>query len=158
MAHEYKATIHWQRGTQPFTDRKYGRGHDWRFDGLTVAGSSSPAVVKVPLSREDAIDPEEALVAALSSCHMLFFLEFAAKAGFRIDDYRDDAVGIMGKSPAGRIMMTTATLSPNVVFSGDKRPSPADVADLHHRSHEACYIANSFRGEVVIAVIPPVFA
>ena len=158
MAHEYKATIRWQRGEQPFTDRKYSRGHDWAFDGLTVPGSSSPAVVKAPLSREDAIDPEEALVASLSSCHMLFFLEFAARDGFRIDDYRDDAVGVMGKTAAGKVMMSKVTLNPHIVFSGEKKPTPADIERLHHRAHEECYIANSVKSEVVIAAVAPVFA
>lgn len=158
MAHEYTATIRWQRGAQPFTDRKYSRAHDWQFDGLTVPGSSAPAVVKVPLSREDAVDPEEALVASLSSCHMLFFLEFAARHGFRIDEYRDDAVGQMGKNPAGKVMMSKVTLNPHILFSGDKRPTPDDIANLHHRAHDECYIANSVRSEVVIAIVPPEFA
>ena len=158
MAHDYTATIRWQRGAQPFTDRKYSRAHDWVFDGLTVPGSSAPSVVKVPMSREDAVDPEEALVAALSSCHMLFFLEFAARDGFRIDDYRDEAVGTMGKNAAGKVLMTKVALSPHIVFSGDTRPTAADIARLHHRAHEECYIANSVRSEIVIAEIPPVFA
>ena len=158
MAHEYKATMLWQRGEQPFTDRKYSRGHDWIFDGLTVPGSSAPGVVKVPLSRVDAVDPEEALVAALASCHMLFFLDFAAKEGFRIDAYRDSAVGVMGKTAAGKVAMTKVTLAPQITFSGDKRPTAADIARLHHRSHEECFIANSFTGEVAIAEVAPIFA
>ena len=158
MAHVYKATVRWRRGDQPFTDRKYSRAHDWQLDGLTVPGSSAPEVVKVPLSREDAIDPEEALVAALSSCHMLFFLDFASKEGFRVDEYRGEAAGEMGKNAAGRYMMSRITLSPYITFSGDKRPSAADVARIHHLSHEHCYIANSVKSEVVIAEIAPIFA
>lgn len=151
MAHVYTATVEWQRGDQPFTDRQYSRGHSWSFDGgITVAGSSSPQVVKLPLSREDAIDPEEAFVAALASCHMLFFLDFAAKAGFRIDSYRDAAEGVMGKGDGGRTMVTRVTLKPAVVWSGDRQPTAAEIADLHHKSHEYCFIANSVKSEVVI--------
>jgi organic hydroperoxide reductase OsmC/OhrA len=157
MAQAYHATIAWQRRDQPFTDRKYSRAHEWRFDGLTVPGSSSPSVVKLPLSRADAVDPEEALVAALSSCHMLFFLDFASREGFRIDDYRDDAIGEMGKTAAGRIAMTKVTLNPHLTFSGDKRPTAQAIAQLHHRAHEACYIANSVTTDIVIAEIEPVF-
>jgi organic hydroperoxide reductase OsmC/OhrA len=158
MAHSYTATIAWTRGDETFTDRRYSRAHEWRFDGLTVPGSSSPAVVRLPMSREDAIDPEEALVAALSSCHMLFFLDLAAKDGFRIDSYEDAAVGEMGRNAEGRTMMTKVTLSPRVTFSGDKRPTPAEIARLHHTAHDLCYIANSVRSEVVVADIPPQFA
>jgi organic hydroperoxide reductase OsmC/OhrA len=158
MAQTYTATVAWTRGDQAFTDRRYSRAHEWRFDGLTVAGSSSPAVVRVPLSREDAIDPEEALVAALSSCHMLFFLDLAAKDGFRIDSYEDAAVGEMGRTPEGRTMMIKVTLNPSITFSGDKRPSPDDVARLHHASHDLCYIANSVRTEVIVAKVAPKFA
>lgn len=158
MAHDYRARIHWQRGAQPFTDRRYSRAHDWVLDGLTVPGSSAPAVVKLPLSRADAIDPEEALVASLASCHMLFFLDYAARDGWRIDDYRDDAVGEMGRNSAGKTAMVRATLNPHVTFSGDKRPTAADVAHLHHLAHEACYIANSVNFEVRVAEIAPTFA
>jgi organic hydroperoxide reductase OsmC/OhrA len=158
MAHTYNATVAWARGDEAFTDRRYSRAHAWRFDGLTVPGSSSPAVVRLPLSREDAIDPEEALVAALSSCHMLFFLELAAKDGFRIDSYEDDAVGVMGRTPEGRTMMSKVTLSPRIAFSGDKLPKLEDIARLHHAAHDLCYIANSVRSEVVVADIAPTFA
>lgn len=158
MANAYTATILWQRGQETFTDRKYSRAHEWRFDGLTVPGSSAPSVVKLPLSREDAVDPEEALIASLSSCHMLFFLDFAAKEGFRIDEYRDDAVGEMGKTDSGRTMMAKITLSPHIVFSGDKRPTAADILRLHQVAHEHCYIGNSLKTQVVIAEIAPAFA
>jgi organic hydroperoxide reductase OsmC/OhrA len=158
MGHVYKATVSWRRGDQVFTDRKYSRAHEWVLDGLTIPGSSAPAVVKVPLSREDAIDPEEALIASLSSCHMLFFLDFAAKEGFRIDAYQDEAVGEMGKMPNGRTMMAKITLSPRITFSGEKRPSAEDISRLHHVSHEHCYIGNSLKSDVVIADIAPAFA
>jgi organic hydroperoxide reductase OsmC/OhrA len=147
--HEYRATIHWARGNAVFTDKRYSRGHTWRFDGgVEVPASSSPQVVRVPLSVEAAVDPEEALVASLSSCHMLFFLSFAAAGGWRVDDYSDDALGVMGKNAAGRIAMVRVTLRPCVAFSGERRPTRADILELHHRAHEECYIANSVTTEV----------
>lgn len=147
----YTATLTWRRGAQAFSDGKYSRAHDIAFDGgITVPASSSPHVVRVPLSREDAVDPEEMLVAALSSCHMLFFLDFARRAGFVVDSYVDPAEGVMGKDERGRIAITTITLKPRIEWSGDKRPSEAEIAELHHKSHEACFIANSFRGEVKV--------
>lgn len=149
----YTATLTWQREDQVFTDRKYSRAHEIDFDGgVKMPASSSPHVVKLPLSREDAVDPEEMLVASLSSCHMLFFLDFASRGGFVIDSYVDEAEGEMGKDERGRIAMLRVVLSPTIAWSGEKQPSAAEIADLHHKSHEACYIANSFRGEVVISV------
>lgn len=148
----HTATVRWERGDQAFTDRKYSRAHTVSFDGgVSIAGSSAPSVVKLPLSREDAADPEEMLVASLSMCHMLFFLDFAARAGFVLDSYVDDAEGVMGKDERGRTALTKVTLKPALVWSGEKRPTAADVAGLHHKSHDACFIANSFRGEVVVA-------
>ena len=151
MAHEYKATIAWERGAHVFTDNKYSRGHLWRFDGgIEVPGSSSPLVVP-KFSVAAAIDPEEAFVASLSSCHMLFFLSLAAAQGFRIDSYKDQAVGEMGKNAKGKLYVSKVTLHPDIVFSGDRHPSDSDVAALHHRSHEECFIANSVLTEVVTA-------
>lgn len=147
----YTATVIWTRGDQVFTDRKYSRAHAIKFDGGTVVpGSSSPHVVRLPMSREDAVDPEEMLVASLSMCHMLFFLDYASKAGFVIDRYEDPVEGLFGKDERGRLAITKITLKPQIEWSGEKRPSAADIAELHHKSHEACFIANSFRGEVVI--------
>ena len=145
----YTATVAWKRGDQVFTDGKYSRGHVWRFDGgVEVPAASSPHVVKPPLSPLDAVDPEEAFVASLSSCHMLFFLDFARRAGFRIDTYEDAAEGVLAKDGEGRMAMTLVTLHPKVAFSGEKLPAPADLDDLHHKSHEACFIANSVKSEV----------
>ena len=145
---EHVATIDWSRGDQPFADNRYSRAHDWRFDGgAVVRGSSAPSSVAVPMSDPAAVDPEEAFVAALSSCHMLFFLAFAAKAGFVVDRYRDAAIGVLGRDDRGRTSMTVVTLRPEVVFSG-AGPDAAALADLHHRAHEACYIANSVRAQV----------
>jgi organic hydroperoxide reductase OsmC/OhrA len=152
MAHEYRAEIVWTRGDAPFTDRKYSRGHVWRFDGgVEVPASSSPQVVKLPLSRADAVDPEEAFVASLSSCHMLFFLDFASRAGFVVDRYEDSAVGEMGKNEGGKFFVSKVTLNPAIAFAGAKQPTEAELDDLHHRSHEECYIANSARTEIVVA-------
>ena len=115
-----------------------------------VRGSSAPTSVPVPLSDPAAVDPEEALVAALGSCHMLFFLAFAAKGGFTVDSYRDEAVGMLGRDDRGKTSITTVALRPAVVFSGETRPDAAAIDALHHRAHEACYIANSIRAEVTI--------
>ena len=148
----YTATLTWRRGEQPFADGKYSRGHDIAFDGgFSIPGSSSPHVVRPPLSREDAADPEELFVAALSSCHMLFFLDFARRGGFVIDAYVDAPEGVLGKNADGKMAMTKITLKPRVEWGGEKRPSADDIAELHHKSHEACFIANSFNGETVIA-------
>ncbi len=142
---EHVATIEWSRGDQAFADNRYSRAHDWRFDGgAVVRGSSAPTSVPLPMSDPAAVDPEEAFVAALSSCHMLFFLAFAAKAGFVVDCYRDAAVGVLGRDDRGRTSMTVVTLRPEVAFAGHA-PDAETVSDLHHRAHEACYIANSVR-------------
>jgi organic hydroperoxide reductase OsmC/OhrA len=158
MAHAYRATVLWRRGDQPFIDRRYSRGHVWRFDeGVEVPASSSPWVVPNH-SVAAAVDPEEAFVASLSSCHMLFFLDFASRAGFRIDSYEDAAVGEMGKDANGKLYVAKVTLNPVITFSGDKRPSEAEIAALHHSSHAECFIANSVRTEVATASVPPRFA
>ena len=147
----YTATLTWVRGDQPFTDGKYSRAHEIAFDGgVTMPASSSPHVVRVPLSREDAVDPEEMLVAALSSCHALFFLDFARRAGFVIDSYVDRAEGVLAKDGEGRMAVTQVRLKPEIAWSDEKQPSAAEIAELHHKAHEACFIANSFRGEIVI--------
>jgi len=142
--HEYRARVEWQRGDAVFTDNHYSRGHSWHFDGgVTVPASSSPYTVRPPLSVEAAVDPEEALVAALSSCHMLWFLHLGAEGRWRIDDYRDEAVGSMGRNAAGRMAMLSVTLRPWVRFSGERLPSREEVMHLHERAHDECFIANS---------------
>lgn len=148
---EHVATIEWSRGEQPFLDNGYSRAHDWRFDGgAVVRGSSAPSSVPIPMSDASAVDPEEALVAAVSSCHMLFFLAFAAKAGFLVDRYRDRAAGALGKDERGVISITDIVLRPAVEWGGETRPDVQAVDSLHHRAHEACYIANSIRATVTI--------
>ena len=143
-AHEYRARVHWERGDAVFTDKRYSRGHSWHFDGgVTVPASSSPYTVRVPLSVEAAVDPEEALVAALASCHMLWFLSLAAAGRWRVDDYGDEAVGSMGRNAAGKMAMLSVTLRPRVRFSGAQLPTRAQIMQLHERAHEECFIANS---------------
>ncbi len=151
--HRYTAAIRWERGDQPFTDNRYSRAHAWRFDGgAEVRGSSSPLSVKVPLSDPAAVDPEEAFVVSLSSCHMLWFLGLAAKAGFRVDRYVDEAEGVMDRNAEGKLAVTVVTLHPVVDFSGEKLPSRGELEHLHHRAHEECFIANSVRTEVRISL------
>ena len=145
---EYRATIEWQRGDQAFLDNRYSRGHSWLFDGgARIAASSSPHVVPVPLSIEENVDPEEAFIASLSSCHMLFFLYFAAKGGFLLDSYVDEATGIVGKNAEGKLAVTNVTLNPVTRFSGDQ-PNAEALEEMHHQAHEACFIANSVTTEV----------
>lgn len=145
----YTATIAWQRAGQTFTDRRYSRRHTLSFDGgVTVPGSSSPSVVPLPMSDASAVDPEEAFVAALSSCHLLWFLDLACRAGWVVDDYRDDADGVLAKDAAGRLAMTVVTLRPAVRFAGAQQPDAAEIRRLHHAAHDACFIANSVRSDV----------
>lgn len=148
--HEYTATTRWQRhATEAFTDHRYHRRHDWRFDGgAVVAGSSSPLSVPLPHSDAAAVDPEEAFVAALSSCHLLWFLSLAAKAGWVVDGYHDDAVGTMTHDARGRVAITQVTLRPRVRFGGGRQPTPEQHEALHHQAHERCYIANSVTSAV----------
>lgn len=148
----YDANVRWRRqGHERFTDNRYSRAHEWVFDGgATVRASSSPHVVKVPLSDPAGVDPEEAFIASLASCHMLFFLFFAARRGFVVASYDDRAIGVMGKTDDGREWMSKVTLRPHIVFEGDKRPTAAELDALHHEAHAACYIANSVKTEVVI--------
>src|SRR5690349_6155670 len=151
MAHDYRASVKWRRGGASFTDQRFSRGHDWSFDGgVTVPASSSPLSVRLPWSVAEAVDPEEALVAALASCHMLTFLYLAAKQGFVVDDYSDDALGTMTKNERGKLWVSKVTLAPAITFSGDKRPTAQQLDELHHLAHEECYIANSVKSEVVV--------
>jgi organic hydroperoxide reductase OsmC/OhrA len=149
--HSYHANISWLREGQTFTDNRYSRAHEWQFDGgARVAASSSELHVPLPMSVPANVDPEEALVAAASSCHMLFFLSFAATRGFVVESYKDPAVGMMGKDSAGKTAFTRITLRPEIVFGGERRPSVGELAALHHSAHEHCYIANSLKAEVVV--------
>lgn len=147
----YKATIKWNRTSPDFLKGKYSREHTWTFDGgVVVPASSSPAVVPVPYSNPANVDPEEAFVASISSCHMLTFTWFAGRQGFQIDEYVDEAVGVLTKNEKGVPWMSLVTLNPKITYSGDKRPTPDEEKHLHHLAHEQCYIANSIKTEVVV--------
>ncbi len=145
----YSAEVIWTRGEEKFVDNRYSRKHLLRFDGgVEVPGSSSPHVVQVPYSDAAAVDPEEAFIASISSCHMLFFLSIAAGRKFRVDRYRDNAVGVMEKNANGKLVVSVVTLRPEALFSGDKLPTRADVDAMHHEAHEECFIANSVKSDV----------
>jgi organic hydroperoxide reductase OsmC/OhrA len=148
MAH-YTAQLQWQRQEgAAFTDQRYSRRHTLRFDGGAVLpGSSSPSVVPLPFSDASAVDPEEMFVAALSSCHMLWFLSIAAGHGHVVDVYEDDAVGVMARDAQRKMAMTLVTLRPRVQFAGTP-PDAAALAALHHEAHEQCFIASSVKTEV----------
>ena len=152
---EYFATVQWQR--QPdelYLDNKYSRAHRWDFDGgASVPASASPHIVPLPYSVPANVDPEEAFVAALSSCHMLFFLSIAAKERFIVEQYIDRAVGLMGRDASGKIAMTRVTLRPQVGFSGEHLPTPAQLETMHHQAHEKCFIASSVKTEVVTEIV-----
>lgn len=146
----YDATIEWTRGDQAFVDNKYSRAHVWRFDGgAVVPGSSAPASVPLPLSDASAVDPEEAMIASLSSCHMLWFLALAAKAGWVVDRYLDAASGELDRNPEGRRYLARVALRPVTTFTG---PAPAqDALDaLHHAAHDHCEMAHSVRATITI--------
>ncbi len=151
---EYHAKIVWSRSKdEKFTDNQYSRGHRWEFDGGTVVpASSSPHIVPLPYSVEQNVDPEEAFVASLSSCHMLFFLAIAGKKRFVVDQYIDSPIGIMEKGADGKVSMTKVTLRPKVIFSGDQ-PSFEPLEKMHHQSHEQCFIANSVKTEITTEII-----
>jgi len=148
---KYSAKISWYRADdEAYVDNKYSRGHEWSFDGgITVAASASPQVVPLPYSVEQNVDPEEAFVASLSSCHMLFFLSIAAKRKYIVDEYVDSAIGIMDKDDKGVEWMTRVTLRPLIKFSGASQPDDEILDKMHHRAHQLCFIANSVKTEVV---------
>ena len=148
---EHKATITWRRSGEAadFLRGRYSREHTWKFDGgLTVPASPSPSVVPAPWSNAAHVDPEEALVASASSCHMLTFVWLAGKAGFQVDSYEDDSIGVMSKNEMGVPWISLITLRPKIVYGGERRPLPEDVNNLHHQAHKQCFIANSIRAEI----------
>jgi organic hydroperoxide reductase OsmC/OhrA len=148
--HSYTATVEWRRGEGDFAKGRYSRAHVWRFDGgIELAASSSPNVVPKPFSVEEAVDPEEAFIASLASCHMLTFIDIARRAGFVTESYADEAEGVMERLEAGRWWIAKVTLRPRIAFSG-REPTAAELAVLHHEAHEGCFIANSVKTEIVV--------
>lgn len=149
---EHTAHIRWRRGDQDFLSGRYSRVHEIAFDGgATLKGSPAPSVVAPPMSDPEGVDPEEAFVAALSACHMLFFVSLAAKKRFVVDEYDDRAAGWLEKTEDGKTWMTKVELRPFVRFSGDRLPAAEDIAQIHHLAHEHCFIANSVKTEVTVA-------
>lgn len=147
----HRAKIQWTCTSDEFLAGKYSREHTWTFDGgLTIPASPSPSVVPAPWSNPAHVDPEEAFVAAVSSCHMLTFLYLAAKQGFHIDSYEDDAVGTMSRNERGTPWVSAITLQPKIQYGAGKHPSPAEEARLHHEAHEQCFIAQSIKTEVTV--------
>jgi len=152
----YQAVVEWGRNGAKFTDNRYSRGHRWRFDGgVEIPASASPHVVPLPMSVQAAVDPEEALVASLSSCHMLFYLSIAAGRGYVIDRYRDEAEGQMTMSEGGKLAMTRVTLHPDVQYGGEKRPTREEEDAMHHEAHDECFIARSVKTDVRCEPVRP---
>ncbi len=148
---EHKATVRWALQGGEFLKGRYSREHTWTFDGgVTVPASPSPAAVPAPYSNPAHVDPEEAYVASISSCHMLTYLFVAARQGFLVERYEDEAVGVMRKNERGAIWVSAVTLNPKIVYGGEKRPSAADEERLHHLAHEQCFIANSVKTEITV--------
>ena len=152
---EHKATIKWQRTSPDFLKGNYSREHTWTFDGgVIVPASASPSVVPLPFSNPANVDPEEAFVASISSCHLLTYLYLASRQGFRVDSYEDEAAGVMAKNEKGVPWVSLVTLNPKIVYRGGKSPSPAEEEELHHLAHEQCFIANSIKTKVVVQSLP----
>lgn len=144
----YEAKVVWNRGDQPFLDKRYSRAHSWSFDGgAVVPGSSAPSSVPMPMSDPAGVDPEEAMIASLSSCHMLWFLAFAANAGLVVDTYIDEASGKMGKDDDGKRYLAEVTLRPFTSFTG-REPDQAEIDALHHQAHDHCEMAHSVRATI----------
>lgn len=148
---QHRANIRWKCTSTDFIHGKYSREHTWSFDGgVVVPASPSPSVVPAPWSNPANVDPEEAYVAAVSSCHMLTFLYLAGKQGFKVDSYLDEAVGTMTKNARGIPWVSSIALQPTITYGGEKRPDPAEEARLHHEAHEQCFIAQSIKTEVTV--------
>ena len=151
---EYKANILWAKPSEEFLKGKYSREHEWKFDGgLTVPASSSPSVVPVPWSNPSNLDPEEAFVASLASCHMLTFLYLVSKAGYGVERYEDDAVGQMTKNESGVAWISSVRLSPRIHFTSAKQPSHEQLENFHHLAHEQCFLANSVKTQIMVKVL-----
>ena len=153
---QHIAIVDWKRSGPDFLKGRYSREHTWTFDGgVRVPASSSPSVVPVPWSNPANVDPEEAFIASLSSCHMLTWLYLAAKAGYEIESYRDEAMGVLTKNEHGVPWVSAVTLNPIIVYAGEKRPDAAENARLHHLAHEQCFIANSVKTVITVGGVAP---
>jgi organic hydroperoxide reductase OsmC/OhrA len=148
---EHRATVRWEQRGGPFAKRQYSRAHSWSFDGgAIVPAAASPSAVPIQFTDPACVDPEEAYVAAIASCHALTFLHVAAKAGLAVTRYRDEAVGVLTKNERGRAWVSKVTLHPEIAWS-DRVPTADELAALHHAAHDECFIASSVRTEIVIA-------
>ena len=148
---DHRATIRWVYAGGDFLKGRYSREHTWTFDGgVMVPASPSPSVVPKPYSNEAHVDPEEAFVAAIASCHMLTFLFVAARAGIRIERYEDEAVGTMTRNDQGVPWVSTVVLTPRITYGGAAQPAEAQVDLLHHAAHDQCFIANSVKTTIVV--------
>jgi organic hydroperoxide reductase OsmC/OhrA len=151
---QHHATVQWQRNQAQFIDNQYSREHVWTFDGgAQIAASSSPQVVPVPYSNPEGVDPEEAFVASLASCHMLWFLSIAAKQNFVVERYTDQAIGVMGKNEAGNLAITSIHLHPQIKFGADRSPTLAQIEAMHDEAHHSCFLANSVKTAIVIETV-----
>lgn len=150
----YFAQINWSKqGNENYLDNKYSRAHSWSFDGgAVVPASSSPHIVPLPYSVEANVDPEEAFIASLSSCHMLFFLSIAAKNKLIVNSYEDKAEGIMEKDAQGNVSITKVTLKPKTIFAKNTQPTIELLEQIHHQAHQQCFIANSVKAEIVTEI------
>jgi organic hydroperoxide reductase OsmC/OhrA len=151
---EHIATIRWENSQEIFTDNKYSREHTWEFDGgVEVPASASPHVVPAPFSNSTCVDPEEAFVASLSSCHMLWFLSIAAKNKFVVESYTDQAIGIMDKDEDGKLAITTVHLCPKVTFVGEDLPTEEQIEKMHDEAHHNCFLANSVKAHITVTAV-----
>ena len=150
---DHRAHIVWQSQAEDFLAGHYSREHTWAFDGgLVVPASPSPSIVKPPYSNPAAVDPEEAFVAAISSCHMLTFLYLASRQGFEVIRYEDEAIGSLSKNEHGVPWVSSVVLSPLVEYHPERRPSAERESHLHHRAHQECFISNSVKTEISVNV------
>ncbi|MBD2093508.1 OsmC family protein [Microcoleus sp. FACHB-1515] len=148
---QHLATVQWQRNGATFTDHQYSREHVWQFDGgMEIAASASPQNVREPYANPACVDPEEAFVASLSSCHMLWFLAIAAKQKFVVERYLDRAIGILEKDEAGNLAITQVRLRPEILFAGDDQPTDQQVEAMHEAAHDRCFLANSVKTQILV--------
>jgi len=147
----YKARICWKNSGPDFCQNQYSRAHQWHFrGGRLVDATAAPDIVPPPWSEPANVDPEQAFVAALSSCHMLFFLHFASRKGFLVQSYEDDAEGVLEKNDEGKMAFSHVTLRPLIAFAGDRIPDDTEMEALHESAHRHCFIANSVKTRIRI--------